>query len=179
MEVEIPDLELCRAAHSAIIATEAAHHFRWALRDRRLHTRLGPDVRVAFAASELFTAGDYVQALCIRRRMAAHMAAVYERADVIATPTVPCGPPRLHAAALRCGESNLALTSSLMKFMQLANLLGTPAVTVPTGLDAEGLPLGCAAPAAATAPPCFARCILVFLDLQLVWVKTLFEPEQL
>jgi Asp-tRNA(Asn)/Glu-tRNA(Gln) amidotransferase A subunit family amidase len=143
--VTVPDLELVRVAQSATVGAEATGSFRWALTNPRYFRQLGPDVRVTFAASRMFTAQDYIAAARIRRRAAAALDALFGTSvDVLVTPAAPCSAPAAHAAAAACGESNLSLTGKLMRFAQLANFLGLPAVSVPVGLDESGLPVGCA-----------------------------------
>jgi Asp-tRNA(Asn)/Glu-tRNA(Gln) amidotransferase A subunit family amidase len=140
--VDVPDLELCRVAHSVTVSSEAIQRSRWALNNRQFYRQLGPDVRITFAAAKFFTAADYVQAQCIRRRMTANLAHACKKTDILVTPATPCTAPVCHAAALRCGESDLRMVSQLMKYMQLSNFIGAPAVVVPVGLDDTGLPIG-------------------------------------
>lgn len=143
MPVVLPDLELCRVAHTATVVIEALHSFRWLLRDASLRRQLGADVQISFAVASQFTAGDYIQAQCIRRRMAAHFDAAFRAVDVLVTPTVAVAAPPRVAAALERGESNLTVVGALMKYVQLSNLLGAPAVAVPAGVNAAGLPVRC------------------------------------
>ena len=112
---------------------------------RAAHAMLGDDLKFAFASAGKFTAGDYVSSARIRGRMAVHCRAVFDRCDVLVTPTVPNSPPRLaHEGCV----SHMAAVGQTMKYVQLGNLMGLPAVTVPCALDAEGLPVGCGSSAA-------------------------------
>lgn len=74
--------------------------------------------------------------------MATHCRAVFARCDVLATPTLPIAPPRL--ADEGC-VSHMAVVGQCMKYVQLGNFMSLPAVSVPCGLDASNLPVGCAA----------------------------------
>lgn len=95
-----------------------------------------------FASATRFSSTDYVAAGRIRNRMATHCRAVFARCDVLVSPTVPISPPRLaHEGCV----SHMAVVGQTMKYVQLGNFLGLPAVTVPCGLDSAGLPVGCAA----------------------------------
>jgi hypothetical protein len=140
--VDLPDLEACRVAHSVTVSSEGIQCAGWALNNPQFYRQLGPDVRITFEASKFFTAADYVQAQCIRRRMTANLAHACERADVLVTPATPCTAPMCHQAAHHCGESDLRMVSELMKYTQLSNFVGAPAVVVPVGLDDKGLPIG-------------------------------------
>jgi len=44
--------------------------------------------------------------------------------------------------ALKTGLSNLPDTDQIMRFAPAANLTGLPAITVPSGYDRSGLPIG-------------------------------------
>lgn len=108
---------------------------------RTAHAKLGDDLKFAFAMAGMFSSADYVAAARIRGRMATHCLAVFERCDVLVTPTVPIRPPRLaHEGCV----SHMPVVGQTMKYIQLGNLMGLPAVTVPCGLDAASLPVGCA-----------------------------------
>ena len=86
-----------------------------------------------------------MQAQCIRRHMYDTVVAVHKDVDVLVCPTLPMTAPRKPRTADIAGESNLALTSAIMRFAQVPNFLGLPAATVPAGWDDTGLPTGCAA----------------------------------
>jgi len=74
--------------------------------------------------------------------MSVHFKRALERVDCIVTPTTPMTAPRFHPKARTQGESNVSLTSKIMRFMQSANFLGLPATSIPIGLDSHRLPIG-------------------------------------
>lgn len=98
-------------------------------------------LQVVYASVGQLTAADYIAASRIRGRMAAHMRAVFSTVDFVVTPTAPDVAPPL---ADDPPTLDLRLLSTTMKYMQLGNVLGLAAVTVPCGVDAAGLPIGCA-----------------------------------
>ena len=77
-----------------------------------------------------------------RRALELEVAELFEHIDVLLTPTNPCapfaaeGPMPAEIAGQRCHAGSAAL---LTIFANIANL---PSITVPAGLDADGLPLG-------------------------------------
>ena len=77
-----------------------------------------------------------------RRALELEVAELFEHIDVLLTPTNPCapfaaeGPMPTEIAGQRCHAGSAAL---LTIFANIANL---PSITVPAGLDADGLPLG-------------------------------------
>ena len=58
------------------------------------------------------------------------------------TPTTAIVAPPIRPDVFPDGESNLETLSALMRFVFPMNLTGHPALTVPAGHDAAGLPIG-------------------------------------
>eukprot|EP00210_Caulerpa_lentillifera_P005856 g5600.t1 len=141
--VVIPELELLRVAHTITIVSEmnhAMHKYYTNVKTRRL---MNKDVRINLTIASKFKAREYIQAQCIRTRMGVHFKRVLELVDCIVTPTTPMTAPRFHSNARTQGESNVSLTSKLMRFTQAANFLGLPAASIAVGLDDnQRLPIG-------------------------------------
>jgi Asp-tRNA(Asn)/Glu-tRNA(Gln) amidotransferase A subunit family amidase len=137
--VEVPELESARLAHAISILSEMgtsmdeyeAHRGEMALTSRLL-----------LAMAREMTARDYVKAQQIRTRMTNHMDRVFTQCDALVTPTTARVAPRIGNDVLPRGESDLDLTSAMMRYVFLANLTGHPALTVPCGYDSRGLPIG-------------------------------------
>lgn len=128
-------------------------------------TTCEPDTRALGLIGRGLSAGDYALS---RSRWNAHMralGALYERFDLYLTPTCAqpparigeLAPPRwqqsLLDAVLAMGLGGTLRRSGLVEklafdnlhrtpFTQMANLTGTPAMSLPWGLDSRGLPLG-------------------------------------
>jgi len=139
-EIEIPDMDLARIAHTVTIVIEMFTALEEYYRNDR--SRLEHSVRINFALAGQLTHTDYVRAQQVRTRTAEHFEKIYEDVDVIVTPTTGCTAPPLRPAALSKGESDLVTLSKIMRFIYHGNLIGLPAVSVPTGYDREGLPVG-------------------------------------
>ena len=79
----------------------------------------------------------YVKAQKVRARIAENFREVFERVDVLLTPTAP-------SAAFRPGEKTGDPISMYLNdvFTVPASLAGLPCISVPAGLSDEGLPLG-------------------------------------
>ena len=97
---------------------------------------------LGLALARSMTATDYIHAQRIRRRLCDHVDRALSDVDVIATPATACTAPPLAPDALAGGESNLPLADKIIRFVRLANLTGSPAISFPAGYDPEGLPVG-------------------------------------
>ena len=138
--IEVPDLDLVRLAHLITIASEMR-----AAMDRYYSSQkhlLGLDVRTNLALAQRFMSIDYVKAQQARTAAMATMAELFEKVDLIATPTTGCTAPTIPAQALPDGISDLGQITEIMRFAPLANLTGIPAISVPAGYDSAGLPVG-------------------------------------
>jgi Asp-tRNA(Asn)/Glu-tRNA(Gln) amidotransferase A subunit family amidase len=139
-EIEVPEPDLTRVAHSVIIITEMVTAAQpWYPARRR---SMGLDVRFNYALSGGLNATDYVRALRVRARIVAAWNELFETVDLVVSPTTACTAP-IHAPdALGSGESDLAKLERIMRFSPPANLTGNPAVSIPVGHDGAGLPVG-------------------------------------
>jgi aspartyl-tRNA(Asn)/glutamyl-tRNA(Gln) amidotransferase subunit A len=127
VRLELPEINALRALNNAVLAQEAlAYH------QPRLRARLddfGPFMRQRILAAYAFDAGSFVRAQQLRGLLRRRCSAIFEQVELLSTPTVPAGAPPL-------GMSSL--TTHTGPF----NLLGWPAISVPSGTTAEGLPVG-------------------------------------
>jgi aspartyl-tRNA(Asn)/glutamyl-tRNA(Gln) amidotransferase subunit A len=79
----------------------------------------------------------YLKALKVRRKIADDFAAAFEKVDALLTPTAP-------SAAFGLGENTADPVAMYLNdiFTVTVNLAGLPGLSLPAGLDAQGLPLG-------------------------------------
>jgi aspartyl-tRNA(Asn)/glutamyl-tRNA(Gln) amidotransferase subunit A len=79
----------------------------------------------------------YLKAQKVRRRIADDFDSSFERVDALLTPTAP-------SAAFSLGDASADPVAMYLNdiFTVTVNLAGLPAISVPGGLDAQGLPLG-------------------------------------
>ena len=59
------------------------------------------------------------------------------KVDIILSPATPCCAPLFDKSAMSHGESNLAQTTALMRYIVHGNLTGIPAVVFPASFDEE------------------------------------------
>lgn len=139
-ELPPPDLNRILWSHATIILSEMAT----AMRDEvdRDSGRFAYDSRTNLALARRFTALDYVHALRHRHAITVETLRQLHDVDVIVTPTTASTAPAIPESTLPDGESNLVVTDALMRFIRVGNLSGFPAISVPCGFDAAGLPIG-------------------------------------
>jgi aspartyl-tRNA(Asn)/glutamyl-tRNA(Gln) amidotransferase subunit A len=91
----------------------------------------------AYVLSAGYYDAYYLKAQKVRRRIADDFKAVFEQCDALLTPATP-------SAAFALGDKDVDPVTMYLNdvFTVTANLAGVPAMTVPAGLDAQGLPLG-------------------------------------
>lgn len=141
VDVAVADIEGNISAQLTVEAAEpSTYHQRW-LRERP--EDYGDDVRLLLEAGELLLATQYLQAQRYRALLRQQTMAALARADVLVCPTLPF-------AATPLGDVTVEITpgapedmlSAIMQFTGLPSLTGLPAISVPCGFDAGGLPIG-------------------------------------
>ena len=140
VEVELPDVE---ASALAAILTINGESLSGVTPERlnRLDPELSPLARASLKYRMLLPAAATVQASRVRTLMRRRLAALFERVDVLAWPTVPAPAPPLEAPLVELPSGTVTADQANVRGSGLANLTGIPAISVPVGLSDEGLPL--------------------------------------
>ena len=141
VDVTVPDVAEMSELSRAIVYSEAtALHAPW-LRSRG--ERYTPQVRVRASTGLAIPAPVYLEALQLRIPLLQRFVErVFSRCDVLLTPTLPIPVPRRDETDVGAGASLWQILSRLVHCTAPFNYLGLPAITVPAGLDARGLPIG-------------------------------------
>ena len=127
VEIAVPELADLWILNSAILAAEAAAYHEPMLRARP--TDFGPFVFQRLLTSYAYGPGAFVRAQQARAALRHRCAALFEHIDLLSTPAQPDAAPSLGTPAWT------RLTGPF-------NILGWPAISVPVGTTADGLPLG-------------------------------------
>jgi aspartyl-tRNA(Asn)/glutamyl-tRNA(Gln) amidotransferase subunit A len=135
VEVELPHHDHVVAATAVTRMAESFALHRDTLRSR--WDDYSPTTRSILATGVFVTGADYVQAQRVRRVARRELRALQHDVPVIVMPTV-AGPPDPLGA--RQPSDLAALFARLLT--RYWNLLGNPALSVPMGFTAAGLPLG-------------------------------------
>ena len=139
-EVSVPMMDKASAISTAIIGPESVEVHMRNLRERP--EDFDPSVRVRLEAGALVSAHQYVRAQRARTLFKRNVRKAMQDVDVILTPTIPVGAPKIGQDIVPVGdelESKLTLISRLTRPF---NLPGIPTITLPCGFTSEGLPIG-------------------------------------
>jgi amidase len=103
--------------------------------------RLGRHIRQLSRLGALYPDAAVRHAKAVERKYATRVNAVFERCDVLLTPTMGEAPVPVGRWESRSGLWTLAAMTRRTGFTPPWNYLGNPAAAVPAGFTAEGLPL--------------------------------------
>lgn len=132
-EVTVPSLRYAGAAQPVIMLSEACAYHAQNLRSKP--EEFGDMVRARFRTGGLFSSADYVQAQRVRNVVKRDFAQVLQRVDLIASPTMSNPAPAFEGIDAMTTSRNPSFTGPY-------NLTGMPAISVPCGFTANGLPVG-------------------------------------
>lgn len=140
IEIVIEELDETRVAHTITIGTEITSCSRRFGGDVK---KLALPIQMNFAVIESgLISVDYLQAQQVRARTTRHLEKIFQKVDILVTPTTGLTAPKIHPRALMFGESDMSTSSRVMAYIYHGNFCGVPAVTCPAGYDKEGLPIG-------------------------------------
>jgi aspartyl-tRNA(Asn)/glutamyl-tRNA(Gln) amidotransferase subunit A len=134
VEIELPYYQEMRSALMVTMLSEALAYHHGDLHERWADYYATTRVNLAFGA--LVSSNDYVQAQRARRVTKAKLAELFTTVDVVVTPTSLTAAPRIVDAPASM-ISRILRTS----FTSYWNVMGQPALAVPMGFNADGLPL--------------------------------------
>jgi aspartyl-tRNA(Asn)/glutamyl-tRNA(Gln) amidotransferase subunit A len=87
-------------------------------------------------------AEDYVRAMRLRIHLRAAVDRALERCDGLLLPALPIPAPPIGATTVNVGETDMPVRAAMLSRTQLFNITGHPAVALPAGRAADGLPRG-------------------------------------
>lgn len=131
-EVDVPLAS--SASATVIMLAEAFAYHQDDIQDRRLD--FGWTARGSFATGSLFTAPEYVQSQRIRAKLQQEFRVALETVDLLLSPTSP-KPAGTYEDAFAASPPPRPMPS----YTGVYNLAGLPALAIPSGFSAEGLPL--------------------------------------
>ena len=140
VEVKPPDIEEFNTIAQLILLVEAAsvHHRR--LAERRAD--FGEDVRALLEAGRFILATDYLDAQRRRREFIRSFNLLLDQVDAIVTPTIPITAAKIGQKTVMISGKEWDVRLATTRFMRALNLAGLPLLSVPSGFDSGGMPIG-------------------------------------
>jgi aspartyl-tRNA(Asn)/glutamyl-tRNA(Gln) amidotransferase subunit A len=121
------------------LADAAAYHAHTL---ETMSERYTPNVRLRLEAGRYVRAEDYVRALDGRRLLRSEVDAAMAGSDALVLPTLSIVAPSIGATTVDIGGTPHPVRNVMLRLTQLFNITGHPAVTLPCGTSASGLPCG-------------------------------------
>jgi len=101
-----------------------------------------PAVRQRIELGRTISEDEFVQALEVQAVLRDEVDATLADCDALVLPTLPIPAPKLGAETVSIGHVEESIRAMMLRNTQLFNLTGHPAISLPCGTTAEGLPVG-------------------------------------
>ncbi|HET6873053.1 MAG TPA: amidase [Sporolactobacillaceae bacterium] len=138
--VNIPNLDQILWAQSVVQSSEAYEiHEKW-LETRG--TEYDPEVYERLLDSKETRGFEYVKAMRLRDSLIEGVNALFNKVDVLITPTLPILPTDIDQRDVVINGKTLNVRGALLKNTRPWNYTGHPALSVPNGWSTSGLPIG-------------------------------------
>jgi aspartyl-tRNA(Asn)/glutamyl-tRNA(Gln) amidotransferase subunit A len=142
-EVALPMMQYVGALRITGMADSVVTHEPFLATGRQDY---GPDVLYRTLAGQFVLARDYSKAMKVQRLIKEEHARVLQEVDVLVTPTAPVPAPPIGAQTVTLGGTAHRVrgpgSGVISKNTSPSNATGLPAITVPCGFTAAGLPIG-------------------------------------
>ncbi len=131
--VELPSAGLFNACYFVVARSEAYARWRDALRDAG--PRMGSIARRSLVVGAFLDAGDVARAMQVRAALRAGFDRIFDGVDLLCLPTMPG-----EAGPIDPGDA--VTRPDTAPYTRPFSLVGAPAISMPCGSGATGLPLG-------------------------------------
>jgi aspartyl-tRNA(Asn)/glutamyl-tRNA(Gln) amidotransferase subunit A len=139
-DVEFPRANEARTAAATVLFAEGASvHERW-LRDRPAD--YGVDTLALLQQGQFITATQYLRAQRVRTLVVNEVGTLLRRYAALVLPAIPVVAPAIGQPTVTLGGRPGDARGAITRLVRLINFVGLPAITVPCGFGADGLPVG-------------------------------------
>ena len=142
-EVALPMMQYAGALRITGMADSVVTHEPFLATHRQDY---GPDVLYRTLAGQFVLGRDYSKAMKVQRLIKEEHARVLQEVDVLVIPTAPVPAPPIGAKAVTLGGTAYQVrgpgSGVISRNTSPSNATGLPALTVPCGFTAAGLPIG-------------------------------------
>jgi aspartyl-tRNA(Asn)/glutamyl-tRNA(Gln) amidotransferase subunit A len=139
IDFEPPGIEVMSDLFMVIIRAEgAAYHERY----RGQEHLYGPSFRERVFQGREISALAYIAALQQRHELRQNWSKLCSMFDVLVVPSGPAVAPPHGATTIDVEGEHFPFRELLGRFSRPFNLIGWPALSIPNGIDAQGLPIG-------------------------------------
>jgi aspartyl-tRNA(Asn)/glutamyl-tRNA(Gln) amidotransferase subunit A len=137
--VKVPDVDTLNDVGRTILLAEAS-----AVYERYLNRRedFGADVLALLDQGRLLPATDYVNAQRLRKALLADFYALFADIDCVFTPATPTTAPLIGQTQVELDGEKIDTRLATTRLVRGVNVLGFPALSMPCGRSAGGLPIG-------------------------------------
>ena len=138
LEVDVPDMEQANAAARMIQLPEAAAVY-YGYDDPAL---FGADVWALIEQGRMVMGHEYINAQRVRTLFRRDFDELWTHVDVLATPATPTVAPGIDEASVTIRGAREDTRMASTRLVRAVNFLGEPALSMPCGKTAAGLPVG-------------------------------------
>ena len=139
-EVDFPEFNDAAAISTTMLMAEASACFRDLLASDG--EQLYEPVRLRLEAGLFISAADYLRAQQGRAAFDRAARRLLQDVDLLAGPSEPVTAPPLLQQQVLAGEQEIGTVAALTQYTRPYNITGFPAISVPCGFSAEGMPIG-------------------------------------
>ena len=119
---------------------EAASVHDFNLREKP--SEIGDDVRLRLTQGALTSASDYIKAQRARTEFNQQIKEALNKFDVLLSPTVPVGAPKINEQTITVGNLHQPTLSLLPRLTRPHNICGIPTISIPCGFTQQKTPIG-------------------------------------
>lgn len=139
-DLEIPHAAWTPDVYLHIVLPEAAWYHAPLL--SAYADRYSPGVRLRLEMGRYVLAEDYVRAMRLREVLTGEVDRALEECDALLLPALAIPPPPIGATSVDIEGTSHPVRAAMLKLTQLFNMTGHPAIALPAGDGADGLPRG-------------------------------------